>query len=264
MTAVRELQRIGKRVAVGLENDYWLVFHLMIAGRLHWKEPGFAIHPKRHLASLDFARGSVVLTEAGSKRRASLHIVEGNEALAAFDRGGVGPLDVDLKTFTAMLTRNNHTLKRALTDPRYFSGIGNAYSDEILFRAGLSPVALTQRLSRVEVERLYCAIRETLTDWTERLRAEAGSGFPERITAFRREMAVHGRYGKPCPKCGSPVLRIRYAANETNYCATCQTSGRVLADRAFSRLLKEDWPRTVEELEEQPLPRQQRQNERMR
>lgn len=251
---VKELRRIGKRIAIGLENDYWFVLHLMIAGRLRWKEPGFSLHPKRHLASFDFSPGSVVLTEAGSKRRAALHVVEGDEALALFERGGVEPLEVGHGTFKTALTRGNHTLKRALTDPRYFSGIGNAYSDEILFRAGLSPVALTQRLSQGEVERLHDATRETLTEWTDRLRVETGDDFPKRVTAFHPEMAVHGRYGEPCRECGSPVLRIRYATNETNYCATCQTEGRVLADRAFSRLLKKDWPRTLEELEDLPFP----------
>jgi formamidopyrimidine-DNA glycosylase len=247
---VKELRRLGKRIAIRLANDYWLVLHLMIAGRLHWKEPGFALKPKRHLASLDFSTGSVVLTEAGSKRKAALHIVDSNDALAGFHRGGVEPLEVDIETFKTALRRGNHTLKRALTDPRYFSGIGNAYSDEILFHARLSPLALTQSLNESQIERLFLATQETLQEWIDRLRAEVGDEFPEKITAFHEEMAVHGRYGKPCRACGSPILRIRYATNETNYCAACQTEGRVLADRAFSRLLKRDWPRTLEELEE--------------
>jgi formamidopyrimidine-DNA glycosylase len=250
---VVELRRIGKRIAIGLASDYWLVFHLMIAGRLHWKKTGLALKPKRHLASLDLAPGSVVLTEAGSKRRASLHIVENEAALSVFDRGGVEPLETDRESFASALTKGNHTLKRALTDPRYFSGIGNAYSDEILFRARLSPIAFTRTLNETEIQRLFVATRETLEEWTDRLRAEVGERFPEKVTAFHEEMAVHGRYGKPCRCCGSPILRIRYATNETNYCATCQTGGRVLADRAFSRLLRKDWPRSLEELEDLPL-----------
>ena len=258
---VKELRRMGKRIAIGLEGDLWLVLHLMIAGRLHWKEiPGKGRprgqRPSRGypgkkgvLATFEFSSGSLVLTEAGSQRRASLHVVSGEEGLRALDPGGLEVLECDLANFAAALTRENHTLKRALTDPRLFSGIGNAYSDEILHRARLSPVALTQRLNAEELKRLHAATRETLMDWTERLRAEAHGGFPEKVTAFREGMAVHGRYGKPCPRCGAKVQRIRYAANETNYCPHCQTGGKLLADRALSRLLKQDWPRTVEEWE---------------
>ena len=247
--AVKELRRIGKRIAIGLEGDLWLVLHLMIAGRLHWRERDVKLSPKRNLAAFDFTSGSLVLTEAGSQRRASLHVVEGEDGLRALDPGGLEVLDADLGNFSAALTHENHTLKRALTDPRLFSGIGNAYSDEILHRARLSPVMLTQRLSREEIERLHIATRQTLTEWTDRLRAEAGGGFPEKVTAFREGMAVHGRYGKPCPQCGAKVQRIRYASSETNYCPRCQTSGKLLADRALSRLLKADWPRSTEEME---------------
>jgi formamidopyrimidine-DNA glycosylase len=246
---VKELRRVGKRIAIGIEDDLWLVLHLMIAGRLHWAKRGAKLGSKRNLAAFDFSSGSLLLTEAGSQRRASLHVVQGEEGLHALDPGGLEVLDADLASFSAALTRSNHTLKRALTDPRLFSGIGNAYSDEILHRARLSPVALTQRLSGEEIARLYAATRETLTDWTQRLRAEARGGFPEKVTAFREGMAVHGRYGKPCPHCGAKVQRIRYAANETNYCPQCQTGGKLLADRALSRLLKEDWPRSLDEWE---------------
>jgi formamidopyrimidine-DNA glycosylase len=246
---VKELRRVGKRIAIGIEDDLWLVLHLMIAGRLHWAKRGAKLGSKRNLAAFDFSSGSLLLTEAGSQRRASLHVVQGEEGLQALDPGGLEVLDADLASFSARLTRSNHTLKRALTDPRLFSGIGNAYSDEILHRARLSPVALTQRLSGEEIARLYAATRETLTDWTQRLRAEARGGFPEKVTAFREGMALHGRYGKPCPHCGAKVQRIRYAANETNYCPQCQTGGKLLADRALSRLLKEDWPRSLDEWE---------------
>lgn len=246
---VRLLRRIGKRIAIGFEEELWLVIHLMVAGRLHWRKPGAAFRGKGDLAAFDFPNGSLVLTEAGTKKRASLHVVQGEEALCSLDPGGIEVLETDAATFAGILTETNHTLKRALTDPRLFSGIGNAYSDEILFRAGLSPVALTQKLSREQIQQLFEATRETLTEWIDRLRREAGQEFPEKVTAFRKDMAVHGRYGKPCPVCGSPIQRIRYATNEANYCARCQTSGKLLADRGLSRLLKTDWPRTLDELE---------------
>lgn len=246
---VIELRRVGKRIAMGLENGNWLVLHLMIAGRLHWRPRGAKLAGRMSLAAFDFPAGSLVLTEAGSQRRASLHVVAGEDGLRALDPGGIEVLDADLPTFAAVLTSANHTLKRALTDPRLFSGIGNAYSDEILHRAGLSPVALTQKLGPEEIRRLYEATRASLEDWVVRLRDEAGGAFPEKVTAFREGMAVHGRYGQPCPACGAKVARIRYAANETNYCPRCQTGGRLLADRALSRLLREDWPRTPEELD---------------
>lgn len=246
---VRELRRVGKRIALGLENDLWLVLHLMIAGRLHWSQRGVRVSPKRALAAMDFPHGSLLLTEAGSQRRASLHVVRGEEGLSQLDPGGLEVLTADFEPFAARLTSANHTLKRALTDPHLFSGIGNAYSDEILHRAQLSPVALTQRLERNEIERLHAATQAVLIEWTDRLRAEARGSFPENVTAFREGMAVHGRYGKPCPRCGAKVQRIRYASNETNYCPQCQTGGRLLADRALSRLMKQDWPRTPEELE---------------
>ena len=246
---VRALRRIGKRIAIGLEDELYLVVHLMIAGRLHWKEPGASLPKRRGLAAFDFPGGTLTLTEAGSKRRASLHVIAGEGALAALDPGGVDVMDADLDTFARVLTKRNHTLKRALTDPHVFSGIGNAYSDEILHRARLSPVKLTERMAPDEIARLHAAARRTLTEWTERLRAEAGEGFPEKVTAFRPDMAVHGRYGEPCPDCGAPVQRIVHGAHETNYCARCQTGGKLLADRALSRLLKKDWPRTLEELE---------------
>jgi len=246
---VRELRRIGKRIAIGVDGGVWLVLHLMIAGRLHWRAPGAKLGGRNALAALDFADGSLVLTEAGSRKRASLHVVE---SLAALDPGGLEVLSASLDEFAAALTSANHTLKRALTDPRLFSGIGNAYSDEILHCARLSPLALTQKLKPDEIRSLYEATRETLEYWVDRLRAEAGDGFPEKVTAFRNGMAVHGRYGQPCPDCGTKVRRIRYAANETNYCPHCQTGGRLLADRALSRLLRQDWPRTVEEMEGLP------------
>jgi formamidopyrimidine-DNA glycosylase len=246
---VRELRRIGKRIAFGVENDLWLVLHLMIAGRLHWRAPEAKLAGRQTLAAFDFPNGSLVLTEAGSKRRASLHVVLGEEALRAFDAGGIDVFSSDLASFRAALTAENHTLKRALTDPRLLSGIGNAYSDEILHAAQLSPLTLTQKLKPEEWERLHAATRHTLELWIGRLRAEATAAFPEKVTAFRKGMAVHGRYGEPCPRCGDKVLRIRYADKETNYCARCQTGGKVLADRSLSRLLGSDWPRTLEELE---------------
>ena len=249
---VRELRRLGKRIAVRLDDDIWLVLHLMIAGRLHWRARGVPLPRKRALAGFDFPSGSLLLTEAGSQKRAALHVVRGDEDLRALDPGGLEVLRADLGAFSHTLTSANHTLKRALTDPRLFSGIGNAYSDEILYHARLSPVALTQKLTPEEIHRLYDATRETLNQWVARLRADAGDGFPVKVTAFREGMAVHGRYGKPCPACGAKVQRIRYATNETNYCARCQTGGRLLADRALSRLLREDWPRTLEELEALP------------
>jgi formamidopyrimidine-DNA glycosylase len=246
---VTELRRIGKRVAIRLNNDLWLVLHLMIAGRLHWRTPGAKLAGRNNLAAFDFPNGSLVLTEAGTKRRASLHVVKGEEALRSVDPGGIEVFDSDLEAFIAAMTAENRTLKRALTDPRILSGIGNAYSDEILHAAGLSPVTLTSKLSPQEWERLFAATRETLRMWIDRLGAESRKAFPEKVTAFRAGMAVHGRFGLPCPQCGEPVQRIRYADNETNYCAKCQTGGRVLADRALSRLLGADWPRTLDELE---------------
>jgi formamidopyrimidine-DNA glycosylase len=246
---VQQLRRLGKRIAIGVEGELWLVLHLMIAGRLHWRQAGIKLPAKRALAAFDFAAGSLLLTEAGSQKRASLHVVRGEAGLRALDPGGLEVLGGDLDSFSLALTSENHTLKRALTDPRLFSGIGNAYSDEILHRARLSPVTLTQRLDRAEVRRLFEATVETLHEWVGRLRAEAGGRFPEKVTAFRKEMAVHGKYGQPCPRCGAKVQRIRYAKNETNYCPKCQTGGKLLADRALSRLLREDWPRTPEEME---------------
>ena len=247
---VRELRRIGKRIAIGLEGELWLVLHLMIAGRLHWSKPRAKLPGgRRGLAAFDFPEGTLVLTEAGSKKRASLHIVSGEAGLHALDPGGLEVLDADLDAFSTRLTSSNHTLKRSLTDPRLFSGIGNAYSDEILHRAQLSPVTLTQKMTAEQIRRLYNATRESLLDWMERLRAEANGAFPEKVTAFREGMAVHGRYGQPCPRCGAKIQRIRYADNETNYCAVCQTGGKLLADRGLSRLLRDDWPRTLDELE---------------
>jgi formamidopyrimidine-DNA glycosylase len=246
---VRSLRRIGKRIAIGLEDDLWLVLHLMIAGRLHWKVAGARLAGRQTLAAFDFPNGSLVLTEAGAKRRASLHVVRGEKALAEMDAGGIDVFQSDLETFRVVLTAENRTLKRALTDPRLLSGIGNAYSDEILHAAQLSPIALTQKLTAEEWQRLFSATRETLQRWIRELREEAAKKFPEKVTAFRKGMAVHGRYGEPCPRCGEKVLRIRYADKETNYCAHCQTGGKVLADRSLSRLLGSDWPRTLEELE---------------
>src|SRR5580693_4018010 len=247
---VRELRRVGKRIAMGFENDVWLVLHLMIAGRLHWVTKKVKPDGRRMLAAFEFDNGTLTLTEAGSQKRASLTMVAGEAGLDALDPGGIDVFSATAAEFAARLTAANHTLKRALTDPRAFSGIGNAYSDEILHRAQLSPVSLTQKLPVAEIQRLHTAIQQVLTEWTQRLRAEAARDFPENVTAFRPEMAVHGRFGKPCPVCGTAVQRIRYAENETNYCPRCQTEGRVLADRSLSRLLKDDWPRTVEELEE--------------
>ncbi len=243
------LRRIGKRIAMGVEGDVWLVLHLMIAGRLHWRPPRPKLGGRQNLAAFDFAHGSLTLTEAGSQRRASLHVVRGEEGLRSLDPGGIDVFAADLAVFREALTFENHTLKRALTDPRTFSGIGNAYSDEILHAARLSPIAQTRKLTANEIARLHAATRDTLTLWLDRLRAEARQKFPEKVTAFRDGMAVHGRYGQPCPRCGEKVLRIRYAGNETNYCARCQTGGKVLADRGLSRLLGKDWPRTLEELE---------------
>jgi formamidopyrimidine-DNA glycosylase len=248
---VKKLRRIGKRIAIGMngDGDLWLVLHLMIAGRLHWRSPNVKLAGRQNLAAFDFPNGSLVLTEAGAKRRASLHVVSGEANLNSFDAGGIDVFESDLDSFRAVLSAENHTLKRALTDPRLLSGIGNAYSDEILHAAQLSPITLTQKLTPREWERLFAATRETLQLWIARLRDEAQSTFPEKVTAFRKGMAVHGRFGQPCPGCGEKVLRIRYADKETNYCARCQTGGKVLADRGLSRLLGSDWPRTLEELE---------------
>jgi formamidopyrimidine-DNA glycosylase len=246
--AVREIRRLGKRIALGLDDELWLVLHLMIAGRLHWKERGARLSGKSSLAAFDFANGSLLLTEAGTKRRAALYLVRGANALREQDPGGLEVIPATFGEFHAALVLRNHTLKRVLADPHLFSGIGNAYSDEILHRAGLSPLALSQKLTESEAERLYAATRNVLLEWVERLRAETGAGWPEKVTAFRPGMAVHGRFGKPCPVCAAPVQRIRYADNETNYCPGCQTGGRILADRALSRLLKDDWPRHLDEL----------------
>jgi formamidopyrimidine-DNA glycosylase len=265
---VAQLRRLGKRICVGFEGDLWLVLHLMIAGRLHWKElqpsknaPARLKVPRTHLAAFEFDNGTLSLTEAGTQRRASLHLLASEAELELLNPGGLeifgapskevqkaSPVSASLEEFSAVLQSTNHTLKRALTDPRLLSGIGNAYSDEILFNARLSPIKLTQKLSAEELERLYLATCSTLTEWVERLRAETGSGFPEKVTAFRAEMAVHGRYQQPCPRCGAKIQRIRYATNETNYCPVCQTGGKLLADRALSRILREDWPKTAEEL----------------
>ncbi len=247
--AVVQLRRMGKRICIGLENSLWLVLHLMIAGRLHWKKRGVKVSPPRGLAAFDFTNGSLLWTEAGSRKRASLHVVSGEVGLRLLDPGGLEVLEANLAGFAEVLTSANHTLKRALTDPRLFSGIGNAYSDEILFEARLSPLALTQKLKTEEIERLFLAVRSSLVDWVSRLRTEACEEFPEKVTAFRPGMAVHGRYKEPCLRCGAKIQRIRYASNETNYCPNCQTGGKLLADRALSRLLREDWPRTPEELE---------------
>jgi formamidopyrimidine-DNA glycosylase len=246
---VRELRRIGKRIGLGLEGDLWLVLHLMIAGRLHWRPAGSKLSGRNQLAAFDFAAGSLTLTEAGTKRRASLHVIQGADGLALLDAGGIDVLACSLDDFRAALARENHTLKRALTDPRILSGIGNAYSDEILHAAQLSPLLLTQKLGEGEWVRLYAAAQDTLRTWIDRLRREAALAFPEKVTAFRAEMSVHGRFGKPCPRCGEAIQRIRYADKETNYCARCQTGGRLLADRGLSRLLGADWPRTLDELE---------------
>jgi formamidopyrimidine-DNA glycosylase len=250
--AVTGLQRVGKRIAIGFDNNLWLVFHLMIAGRLHWKTKKPTTKPdgRRTLAAFAFDSGTLTLTEAGTRKRASLHVVRGAAELARLDPGGINVFSAARDAFAATLTSANHTLKRALTDPRLLSGIGNAYSDEILHEARLSPVALTRRLTEDEITRLYEATRSNLDTWTKKLRAEAAGKFPEKVTAFREGMAVHGRYGQPCPQCGTKVQRIRYASNETNYCARCQTGGKLLADRSLSRLLREDWPRSLEELEE--------------
>jgi formamidopyrimidine-DNA glycosylase len=265
---VRRFRRVGKRIAIGLEGDLWLVLHLMINGRLHWKACRSAPTPRRRwepgkgaklagrhaLAAFDFPNGTLTLTEFGPKKRASLHLVRGEQALWEHDAGGLDPFEIDLDAFRAALSRENHTLKRALTDPRLLSGIGNAYSDEILHRARLSPLAMTEKLSAEETLRLYEATRATLADWVARLREHYGDQFPEKVTAFRPDMAVHGRYQQPCPVCGTAVQRIRYADNETNYCPRCQTGGQLLADRAFSRLLRKDWPRTIDELERLARP----------
>jgi formamidopyrimidine-DNA glycosylase len=245
---VCELRRLGKRIAIGLENDVWLVLHLMIAGRLQWKPPGAKLGGKYQLAAFDFEPGTLLLTEAGAKRRAALYLVRGIAGLAEHDRGGIDVLTSTPAQFEAALRRENHTLKRALTDPRLFSGIGNAYSDEILHRARLSPFVLTQKMTSEQAQQLHAATREVMQAWIERLRAQSGDDFPREVTAFRPEMAVHGRFGKPCPVCGAPVQRIRYADNETNYCPGCQTGGQILADRSLSRLLKDDWPRHLDDL----------------
>ena len=246
---IRELQRVGKRIAIGVENDLWLVLHLMIAGRLHWRAAGASVAGRNQLAAFDFPKGSLVLTEAGAKRRASLHVIRGEEGLRAIDPGGIDVFASELPAFRAALMAENRTLKRALTDPRILSGIGNAYSDEILHTAQLSPIAQTHKLQPDQWERLFRATRATLQRWIDQLTAEARKKFPEKVTAFRDDMAVHGKYGKPCPRCGEKIQRIRYADNETNYCARCQTDGKVLADRSLSRLLGKDWPRTLDELE---------------
>lgn len=246
---VSELRRIGKRIAIGFDNDLWLVLHLMIAGRLHWRAKDAKLGGRQSIAAFDFPDGSLVLTEAGSKKRASLHVLSGQQSLHDIDPGGIDIFSSDLEAFRAVLTTENRTLKRALTDPRWLSGIGNAYSDEILHAAQLSPIAQTGKLKPEEWERLYAATRQTLQLWIDRLQGEARTTFPEKVTAFREGMVVHGRYGQPCPRCGEKILRIRYADNETNYCARCQTGGKVLADRSLSRLLGSDWPRTLDELE---------------
>jgi len=246
---VIELRRLGKRICFGLEGDLWLVLHLMIAGRLHWYKERAKAAKGRSLAVFDFSAGSLVLTEAGTQKRSSLHVVQGEAGLDNLDPGGLEVFDATLDEFARAIRAKNHTLKRALTDPRILSGIGNAYSDEILFEARLSPFTLTQKLSDKDVEHLFASIKRTLTEWLERLRSDSRDRFPEKVTAFRPDMATHGKYGEPCPRCGSKIQRIRYGSNETNYCPTCQTGGKLLADRALSRLLKDDWPRTPEELE---------------
>jgi formamidopyrimidine-DNA glycosylase len=249
------LRRLGKRIVFELEDDLFLVVHLMIAGRFHWKPKGARIARKYGQAAFDFSNGTLLLTEAGTKKRASIHLVRSEAELQEHDPGGLEILDASLDSFREALTRENHTLKRSLTDPHVFSGIGNAYSDEILHRARLSPIRMTQRMTETEIDWLYQAIRESLAEWVERLRKERRGGFPEKVTAFRPDMAVHGKYGKPCPVCGSPVQRIVHAENETNYCAKCQTGGKLLADRSLSRLLKQDWPRSLEEMEEMKVER---------
>ncbi|MCI0415626.1 formamidopyrimidine-DNA glycosylase [bacterium] len=246
---VGQLRRIGKRICIGLENDLWLVLHLMIAGRLHWRERGAEISPQRNFAAFDFPAGSLLWSEAGSKKRASLHVIAGEAGLRALDPGGLEVLQCSFEQFSNVFQSENHTLKRSLTDPQLFSGIGNAYSDEILFEARLSPIAMTQKLTVEEIHRLFQAMRVTLTQWIDRLREQYRDKFPEKVTAFRPEMAVHGRFKQPCPRCKTTIQRIRYASNETNYCPSCQTGGRLLADRALSRLLKEDWPKSIEDLE---------------
>jgi formamidopyrimidine-DNA glycosylase len=246
---VRDLRRIGKRIAIGVEHDLWLVLHLMIAGRLHWRVKDAKLTGRNQLAAFDFPNGSLVLTEAGAKRRASLHVIKGEANLREMDPGGIDVFASDLANFQNALTAENRTLKRALTDPRILSGIGNAYSDEILHSAQLSPITHTRKLTAEEWERLFTATRSTLQRWIDELQKEAQAKFPEKVTAFRKDMAVHGRFGQPCPRCGDPIQRIRYADNETNYCARCQTGGKVLADRSLSRLLGDDWPRTLDELE---------------
>ncbi len=247
--SVQKLRRVGKRIAIGVEADLWIVLHLMIAGRLHWKAMGAKLGGRQNLAAFDFSNGTLVLTEAGSKRRAALHVIKGEANLDALDAGGINVLESDLDTFRKTLTAENHTLKRALTDPRLLSGVGNAYSDEILHAAQLSPITQTNKVTPEEWTRLFESTRDTLRKWIDQLVSQAKQDFPEKVTAFRKDMAVHGRYGLPCPRCGDKVLRIRYADKETNYCARCQTGGKVLADRGLSRLLGSDWPRTLEELE---------------
>jgi formamidopyrimidine-DNA glycosylase len=253
-TEILDVRRLGKRLVVAVTGELYVAFHLMIAGRLRWREPGAPIPGKVGMAAFDFANGTLLLTEAGSKRQASIHIVGGVAALADLDPGGIEVFEADLAAFSTRLTAGNHTLKRALTDPHVFSGIGNAYSDEILHASRLSPMKLTSAMTGEEIERLYHATRDTLQTWVERLKREAGDDFPEKVTAFRKEMAVHGKYGKPCPVCGDPVQRIVYATNEANYCSRCQTGGRLLSDRALSRLLGRDWPKTLEEMEARRRP----------
>jgi len=245
---VVSIRNLGKRIALGFDNEIWCVIHLMIAGRLQWLDPNKKPPLKRTLAGFRFSAGTLTVTEAGSKRRASLHIVRGNDSISEFDRGGRNVFDLSFDEFNRILIKENHTLKRALTDPRFFSGIGNAYSDEILHRARLSPIMLTRTVDSTQVQRLFDAVKTVLSEWIDILRKETGSGFPKKVTAFRPEMAVHGKFGKPCPVCSAPVQRIRYASNETNYCPRCQTGGKILADRSLSRILKDDWPRSIDEL----------------
>lgn len=247
---ITELRRVGKRIAFGFDNGMWLIFHLMIAGRLHWKDKKVVPDGRRTLAAFDFDTGTLTLTETGSQKRASLHLLDGDAVLAKIDPGGIDVISASREEFSAVLKSANHTLKRALTDPRLFSGIGNAYSDEILFHARLSPVLLTQRMAAEQIDRLHASVQQTLKEWTERLSEEAGEKFPEKVTAFREEMSVHGRYQQPCRRCGTKIQRIRYASNETNYCPQCQTGGKLLADRALSRLLRKDWPKSLDEMDE--------------